>query len=327
VSDGQTGAGAAQAGRVERPGADRRAAALVATPPAATFPCVDTHCHAHEDPDPASTWERARRAGVVALVCVGTDVDRSRDALAVAQALGPGVAATVGLHPHEASRSGAAGTEGLERLLAEALRGDDSPVVGVGECGLDYHYDLSPRPAQRAAFAAQVALATRFDRTLVIHTREAWDETFDVLRGEGVPARVIFHCFTGGPAELRRCLDLGGWVSFSGVLTFPSAGEVREAARACPQAALLTETDSPYLAPVPYRGRRNEPALVGVVTSSLAAVREEDPGVLAEVLLENAVRAFGGRLVPLERDAPPTASGGGPASGVGSPPGTSGQPA
>ena len=313
MTERRTGTEPGKAGCVERPGVDRRAASPVATPPQATFPCVDTHCHAHEDPDPSSTWERARGAGVVALVCVGTDVDRSRDALETARALGPGVAATAGLHPHEASRPGAAGTDGLERLLEEALEVDDSSVVGVGECGLDYHYDLSPRAAQRTAFAAQVALAARFDRTLVIHTREAWDDTFDVLRGEGAPERVIFHCFTGGPEELRRCLDLGAWVSFSGILTFPSAGEVREAARACPEAALLTETDSPYLAPVPYRGRRNEPALVGLVASSLAAVREEDPGVLAGVLLDNAVRAFGGRLVPLEATGPPPASGSAPA--------------
>jgi len=132
-------------------------------------------------------------------------------------------------------------------------------VVGIGECGLDYHYDFSPRPAQREAFAAQVALANSSGLALVVHTRAAWDDTFDILQAQGVPERTVFHCFTGGAHEARRALDLGAWLSFSGIVTFKNATDIREAAALCPLDRLLVETDSPYLAPVPYRGQPNRP--------------------------------------------------------------------
>ena len=124
----------------------------------------------------------------------------------------------------------------------------------MGECGLDYYYEHSPRDAQRRAFAEQIALAGDHDLALVIHTRDAWPETFDILGAEGVPERTVFHCFTGGPEEARRCLDLGAWLSFSGIVTFKAAADLREAAALCPLDRMLVETDSPYLAPVPHRG-------------------------------------------------------------------------
>jgi TatD DNase family protein len=190
--------------------------------------------------------------------------------------------ATAGVHPHDAKD----GLDGLDSLL-------DAPgVVAVGECGLDYHYDHSPRDVQRAVFAAQVALANARGLPLVVHTREAWDDTFDILRGEGVSERVVFHCFTGGPDEARRCLDLGGHLSFSGIVTFPSAAEVREAAVLCPSDRLLVETDSPYLAPVPHRGRPNRPALVVVVGESLAATRGETAEQVADLTWTNAERVY-----------------------------------
>ncbi len=133
-------------------------------------------------------------------------------------------------------------------------------VVGIGECGLDYHYDHSPRPVQREAFALQIELAHRHGLALVIHTREAWEDTFDILGAAGVPERTIVHCFTGGPEEARRCLDLGASLSFSGVVTFKNADDVRQAAALCPWDRLLVETDSPFLAPVPHRGTLNEPS-------------------------------------------------------------------
>ena len=136
------------------------------------------------------------------------------------------------------------------------------PLVAVGECGLDYHYDHSPRDAQRTAFAEQIALAQRHGLALVIHARQAWDDLFDVLEAEGVPERTVLHCFTGGPEEARRCLDAGMFVSFSGIVTFKNAVEVREAAALCPLDRLLVETDSPFLAPAPHRGKANEPAFV-----------------------------------------------------------------
>jgi TatD DNase family protein len=126
---------------------------------------------------------------------------------------------------------------------------------------------------QAEVFAAQIALAHHYDLTLVIHTREAWPETFDILAAEGVPARTVFHCFTGGPDEARRCLDLGAVLSFSGIVSFPSATDLHDAARLCPMERLLVETDSPYLAPVPHRGETNQPAWVIDVAAALAQVK------------------------------------------------------
>ncbi len=162
-------------------------------------------------------------------------------------------------------------TEFLDELSAgEGLR--RSRVVAIGECGLDYHYDNSPREAQREVFAAQVALANRHSLALVIHTREAWDDTFSILEHEGVPPRTIFHCFTGGEQEARRCLRIGGLLSFSGIVTFANAAELRQVVTHCPLDHLLIETDSPFLTPVPHRGRRNSPSNVAVVGNAVGAV-------------------------------------------------------
>jgi TatD DNase family protein len=220
---------------------------------------TDSHCHVDGD-----AIGPAREAGVTRMVVVGTDASWSAVAMEVAAA-NDGVWATVGLHPHDASK----GASSIEPLVA----GRGPKVVAVGECGLDYHYDYSPRPAQREAFAAQIALAHEHDLALVIHTREAWDDTWAVLRAEGVPARTVFHCFTGGPDEAQLALALGAMLSFSGIVTFPGANDVRAAAALCPLDRLLVETDAPFLAPVPYRGKPNSPALVPVVGAGVAAAR------------------------------------------------------
>ncbi len=241
---------------------------------------TDSHCHL--TPDGAGTAvAEARAAGVDRIVCVGTDADHSADAIAVAAAHA-GVWATVGLHPHDA----VAGVEWVAGLLG------GPGVVAVGECGLDYHYDHSPRPVQREAFAAQVALARARDLALVVHTREAWDDTFAILAAEGVPDRTVFHCFTGGPEEARRCLDLGAWLSFSGIVTFPNATDVRAAAALCPLDRMLVETDSPYLAPVPHRGKTNEPAFLPAVGAALAAARNEAVTAVAAATRANAMAFF-----------------------------------
>jgi len=146
-------------------------------------------------------------------------------------------------------------------------------VVAVGECGLDYHYDHSPRPVQRDVFAAQVALAKSRDLTLVVHTRAAWDDTLDILTTSDRPDRVVMHCFTGGPDEARRCLELDAFLSFSGIVTFKNADDLRAAAALCPLDRLLVETDAPFLAPVPHRGEDNRPALVPFVGAAVAAVK------------------------------------------------------
>jgi TatD DNase family protein len=177
---------------------------------------------------------------------VGTDVRTSHLAVALA-GRHDGVAATAGVHPHDA----AGGTDGLAELL------DGTSVVAVGECGLDYHYDHSPRAVQREVFAAQVAEARRRDLALVVHTREAWDDAFAILESERAPERTVLHCFTGGPGEARRALDAGLALSFSGIVSFKGAADLREAAALCPLDRLLVETDSPYLAPAPHRGKPN----------------------------------------------------------------------
>ncbi len=235
----------------------------------------DSHCHVQEHYEPdVAVLTRAADAGVSDLVCVGTDADSSAEALALAASApsgSPRVWATVGLHPHEASR----GVDDVVRLLETATAGPTRPVA-VGECGLDYYYEHSPRSAQREAFASQIALARGHDLTLVVHARDAWDDLFDVLGTEGVPERTILHCFTGGPAEARRCLDAGLYVSFSGIVTFKNATELREAAIMCPLDRLLVETDSPFLAPEPHRGARNEPSFVALVGAFIASLKGLD---------------------------------------------------
>ena len=251
---------------------------------------TDSHCHVLDDADPAATVARARDAGVGRMILVGTDAAESERALEVAAGLGgpaAGLWATVGLHPHDADT----GTAGVLALLES--RAGDPAVAAVGECGLDYHYEHSPREAQRRAFAEQIAASRRLGLALVVHSREAWSDTWDVLGSEGVPERTVFHCFTGGPDEARRCLDLGAYLSFSGIVSFRNASEVREAAALCPADRLLVETDAPFLAPVPHRGRRNEPALVPVVGEAVAAVRGVDPADLAASTWEAARAAFG----------------------------------
>lgn len=254
---------------------------------------TDDHCHLGWEGDRASergAFERAvdeqvadaRAAGVDRLVTVGTDAVRSADAVAAAARHPGAVWATVGLHPHDAKQ----GLDGLEPLLAEP------GVVAVGECGLDYHYDHSPRDVQRAAFADQIALAHEHGLALVIHTREAWDDTFAVLDAEGVPERTVFHCFTGGPDEARACLDRGGHLSFSGIVTFRSADDVRAAAALCPLDRALVETDSPYLAPVPHRGRPNRPALVPLVGAAVAEAMGVTVEQVAEATWANAERVY-----------------------------------
>lgn len=233
-------------------------------------PWTDAHCHLHGGdggPDAiagraADAVEAAHLAGVGRMVTVGCDLADSAAAIAVASAH-DGVWATVGVHPHDATD----GLEGIEALLTQPK------VIAVGECGLDYHYDHSPRDVQRGVFAAQVQLAHAHGLPLVIHSRSAWDDTFDVLAAEGVPDRTVFHCFTGGPEEAQRCLDIGAFLSISGIVTFKTADDVRAAVAMCPPDRLMVETDAPFLTPVPHRGQPNRPALVPLVGAKVAEVQ------------------------------------------------------
>ena len=259
---------------------------------------TDSHCHLQSlsVDDLSQTLDRARDGGVRRMVIVGTDEESSRRASAMAVDLsgtgGPPVEmwATVGLHPHDASE----GVEGVNRYLGElsASGMSASRVVAVGECGLDYHYDHSPRAEQRKAFAEQVALAHKHGLALVIHTREAWEDTFAILDSEATPARVVFHCFTGGPEEAQSCLDRGAYLSFSGIVTFTTAADVRAAATMCPMDRMLLETDAPFLTPVPNRGKPNEPAYVPLVGAAIAALKGRDVGAVAQATTTNTTVAF-----------------------------------
>ncbi|MEI7548050.1 MAG: TatD family hydrolase [Actinomycetota bacterium] len=249
---------------------------------------IDTHCHLYDQRGKDGTVltvdeiiAAAREAGVTAMVSVGCDAATTAQAIEVASRH-DGVFASAGLHPHEAKH----GVDTIVPFL------DDPHVVAVGECGLDYYYEHSPRDQQREAFAAQIQLAHERDLPLIIHTRDAWNDTFDVLAAEGLPTRTVFHCFTGGPDEARTCLGLGAYLSFSGIVTFKTATDLHAAARLCPADRMLAETDSPYLAPVPHRGRANQPAYVTHVVEALAALRGDTPQHVRSVTTENACLAF-----------------------------------
>ena len=262
----------------------------------------DSHCHVQEEylggdegggAELEPVLARAHEAGIDRLVCIGTGEATSDQAVRVARATAAGGStprawATVGLHPHEASE----GVDEVAALLARELAVGDGAVVAVGECGLDYYYEHSPRDAQRAAFAAQIALAHAHGLALVIHARDAWADLFDVLGAEGVPERTVLHCFTGGPDEVDLCLRVGMYVSFSGIVTFKNAGDVRAAAARCPLDRLLVETDSPFLAPVPHRGRPNEPSYLPLVGEAIAAVKGCNTAEVMERSATAAAMAF-----------------------------------
>jgi TatD DNase family protein len=234
---------------------------------------VDSHCHLDSerfDADRGAVVERALEAGVATMVAIGTgDGPPVFDAgIRLAERFSC-VLATVGVHPHDASKADPA----AYRNLAEMLK--HPKVIALGEIGLDYHYDNSPRDVQRAVFVEQMAVAREAGKPIVIHTREAWEDTLSLLERHWKPTGLagIMHCFSGGPAEAERCLALGFYLSFGGVVTFPKALALQEAARLIPAERMLVETDAPYLAPVPRRGQRNEPAFVVETARKLAEIR------------------------------------------------------
>ncbi len=246
---------------------------------------VDAHCHLTGEYLAAEalgeTLDRARAAGVGGFIAVGTDLEDSRRVLALACAV-PQVQASLGLHPHEARFWDAEVEAGLEQLLR------DPRARFVGEAGLDWHYDHSPRDRQEQAFRGQIRMARRLGKPLMVHTRSAPEATLRILAEEGAgEVGGIIHCFSEDLAFARAALDLGFHLSFSGIVTFGRKAEaVREAARWAPEDRILVETDAPFLAPVPKRGRTNEPAFVGYTAAELADLR----GVPAERLAERCTR-------------------------------------
>jgi TatD DNase family protein len=253
-------------------------------------PCVpglvDAHCHLDYSPmvdDLDATLAAAKRAGVVQLVHVGCSRGSLERAVELARGHAP-VFTAIGIHPHEASTVDEATLETIRALAA------DPKVVAIGETGLDYYYDRSPRERQRAELARHVALARALDMPLVLHVRDAHDEAMAVVAQEAPrPERPgMVHCFTGGPKEAEGWLRLGFHLSFSGIATFRRSEAIREAAQLCPADRILLETDAPYLAPEPVRGRKNAPANVAFTCTRLAAARGESPEALAEHSARNA---------------------------------------
>jgi len=241
---------------------------------------IDNHCHIPPGEDGDVWVEAAHAAGVKTMVTVGVTRERSAEAIAVA-ARHENVYATVGVHPHDATE----GMDGIADLL------DEPKVVAIGEAGLDYHYDHSPRDVQKEIFAAHIALAHERDLPLVIHTRDAWSDTFEILDAEGVPENTVFHCFTGGVDEAKQGLDRGIIISVSGIVTFSNAQDLRDAVQQTPLDQLMVETDSPYLAPVPHRGKKNQPANVVHVGEAVAELHGISTAAVAQATADRA-RSF-----------------------------------
>ena len=257
---------------------------------------IDSHCHLADDvfaADLEGVVSRARAAGLErALVILAAGDEKEAAQATRVEQLWSGVRFAVGVHPHQAHAFA-----GQAQRAADVVRAQLAATPGsraIGEIGLDYHYDFSPAEVQQQVFRAQVRLARALDRPVIIHTREADEDTVAILREEGGGAvRGVLHCFTGTPALARAALDLGFYISLAGIITFPKATELRETVRGVPVDRLLTETDSPFLAPVPHRGTRNEPAHVGLVAAALAALHGLDPADLAARTTVNFHTLFG----------------------------------
>ena len=261
---------------------------------------IDSHCHLADDAfvsDLEDVVSRAQAAGLSSALCVldqTVEVERERFDRVVE--LWPQVGCAIGVHPHQAGKF-LHRVDDIEGAVTEAIDAC-SRSRAIGEIGFDYHYDFAPRDLQQEVFRRQIGLARERDLPVVIHTREADADTVEVLRNEGKGSvRGVFHCFTGDVALARQALDLGFYVSFSGIVTFKRADEIREAAKLVPDDRLLAETDSPYLAPVPHRGERNEPAWVSRIIETLAETRSQSPEDVSDTTTASFVSLFGGERV------------------------------
>ena len=248
---------------------------------------IDSHCHLDNEqfnPDREAVIDRALAAGVERMVVIGTgegppDLEAG---IRLADRF-PSIYATVGVHPHDPSKA----SPDTFKQLAELLK--HPKVIALGEIGLDYHYDHSPREVQREVFLQQMLMAGEARKPIVIHTREAWEDTMALLETYWRPYGLggIMHCFSGNPDQAALCLDLGFHLSFGGIVTFPKTLDIQEAARRTPPDRLLVETDAPYLAPVPYRGKRNEPAFVRETARKLAELRGVSVEEIARITSAN----------------------------------------
>jgi TatD DNase family protein len=246
---------------------------------------VDTHCHLFlMGVEPSVAVETAKAAGVDRMICVGVDVETSRRSLEIADSI-EGVFATAGVHPHDASSFDATASARIEELL------HDPRVVAVGECGLDWFRMLSPREDQIRTFRTHIALSNEIGKPLVVHVRDAWEDVLGIL-DEAAAERVVIHCFSGDAQIARLCGERGYWISFAGNVTYPKNEHLRRAAVATPKDRLLVETDAPFLAPQPLRGRDNAPGNVLHTLASLSEIRVEPLDRLVEATAGNAGVAF-----------------------------------
>jgi TatD DNase family protein len=268
-----------------------------ALPEPLPHPVVDTHCHldvadGKTDLSPSEAITEAARVGVTRIVQVGCDVEGSRWAVEAAKRWS-NVIASVAIHPNDAARLG----DDLDQALAEIEKlAVEIGVRAVGETGLDYFRtrDLAGQAIQKRAFAFHIELAKRCDRTLVIHDRDAHAGILEVLDAEGVPDRIVMHCFSGDADFARACLDRGAYLSFGGTLTFKKSDDLRAALAITPPDRVLTETDAPYLTPEPYRGRPNASYLIPYTAAVIADVLDRDLAEVCRHLNDNATAAFGG---------------------------------
>jgi TatD DNase family protein len=249
----------------------------------------DSHCHLTDEKfaaDLPDVLQRARDLGVEGIVCVASDLHDSRKVAALVEGE-EGVWGTAGIHPHDAA-SAAPGDVEKVRELARSHSG----IMAIGETGLDFYYDNSPRRAQIDIFEKQVAVAEELGLPLVVHSRSADEDTGRIISEAGDSVGGVLHCFSGGPTLLETALELDWYVSFAGIVSFKKFDD-REAVRRVPRERLLIETDAPYLAPVPKRGKRNEPAFVRYVCDAVALIRKESPDTVAAYTTENALRFYG----------------------------------
>ena len=255
---------------------------------------IDSHCHLADpafDFDREAVIERARAAGLAHALCIlaADNTVEAEGANGLSQ-LWPAIRFGVGVHPHQAGQF--AGRETQAAALVREVIGRTPAARAVGEIGLDYHYDFAPKPVQQAVFRVQIRLARELNLPIVIHTREAEDDTLAILREDGGRVNGVLHCFTGTARLADAGLALGMHISFAGIVTFPKAGNLREIAGSVPGDRLLCETDSPYLAPTPFRGKRNEPAWVVRVAEDLAAARHEEVEALGRQITQNFSALF-----------------------------------
>jgi len=250
---------------------------------------IDSHAHLTWDSfadDQEQVIERAFNEGVVQIVQAGVDLATIPEMKKIAERY-ERIFFGAGIHPHEAKFW----SDEAEAALIEASQ--HQKMVAIGECGLDYFYNHSDHDSQKVAFKAQVRLAQKLGKPLIIHTRDAWDDTFAIIEEEGAgQVTGVFHCFTGGPEVLARIKAIDFYVSFSGIVTFKNAIPIQEAAALVPEDRILVETDCPYLAPMPYRGKRNEPSYVWMVAQKVADLRAVELTAIAQKTAENARRLF-----------------------------------